>query len=474
MKQHYLDEELENYSKKDIYPFHMPGHKRRDHALSDPYALDITEIDGFDNLHKAEGILLEAKERLAGLYSAKESFFLINGSTCGLLAAISAATKRGDTVLIARNCHKAVFHGAELRQLHLEYLYPVITKEGIQGSIEPKDVETALRENPDIRAVVLTSPTYDGILSDIHTIAEIVHKRGIPLIVDEAHGAHLGFSKGFPASAVTLGADIVIQSFHKTLPSLTQTAVLHLASERVLAKRVQKYLGIYQTSSPSYLLMASIDRCVRILEEKGKEYFLAFEERLDRFYESVRDLKKIKVLTREDFSKEEAYEMDSSKLLLYTGNTNLTGIELMSILRDEWKIELEMASGYYALAMSSIMDEEDGFTRLFKALYAIDQKVKKQQGESFLFMKDLYGKKEVCYPVWEAEEMEKEEVLLDMAEGRIAAGSILLYPPGIPILLAGERIDKEFLKKIEECKKRKLNICGLSDPLNPRIEVVIS
>lgn len=474
MKQHYLDRELKDYSKRDIYPFHMPGHKRRDSAFLNPYAIDITEIEGFDNLHKPEGILLEAKERLAKLYGAKESFFLVNGSTCGLLASISAATKREDTILIARNCHKAVFHAAELNQLHLEYLYPAITKEGIQGSIAPEDVRKALEQNLDITAVVLTSPTYDGILSDIQKIAGIVHEKGIPLIIDEAHGAHLGFSEGFPVSAITQGADAVIQSFHKTLPALTQTAVLHLGSERISSKRVQKYLGIYQTSSPSYLLMASIDRCVRILEEKGAEYFASFESKLQRFYESVKDLEKIRVLTGEDFSKKEAYGTDPSKLLLYTGTSNLTGMELMSLLRDEWNIELEMASGYYALAMSSIMDEEEGFTRLADALHAIDKRAEKKEGESFDFMKDLYGEKEVVYPVWEAEEKEKEVISLNCAKGRIAANAISLYPPGIPILLAGERIDGEFLRKIEECKRRKLNLCGLSDKLNQRIEVVIS
>ena len=207
MKQEYLDAKLERYRQKEIYPFHMPGHKRKEHALMDPYSMDITEIEGFDNLHEPEGILLEGKERLAELYGAKESFFLVNGSTCGLLAAISAATRRGDTVLMARNCHKAVYHAVELSELKTEYLYPSITKEGIQGSIHPKDVEEALKRHPKIKAVILTSPTYDGVLSDIRTIAGMVHEKNIPLIVDEAHGAHLGFSKSFPASAVSEGAD---------------------------------------------------------------------------------------------------------------------------------------------------------------------------------------------------------------------------------------------------------------------------
>lgn len=476
MKQEYLDAKLERYRQKEIYPFHMPGHKRKEHALMDPYSMDITEIEGFDNLHEPEGILLEGKERLAELYGAKESFFLVNGSTCGLLAAISAATRRGDTILMARNCHKAVYHAVELSELKTEYLYPSITKEGIQGSIHPKDVEEALKKHPEIKAVILTSPTYDGVLSDIRTIAGMVHEKNIPLIVDEAHGAHLGFSESFPASAVSEGADVVIQSFHKTLPSLTQTAVLHRMSERIAPERIRKYLSVYQTSSPSYLLMASIDRCVRIMQSRSERYFADLEENLTTFYGKVRDLKHLKVLTEEDFSKEEAYAFDNTKILIYTGNTDMTGKELMDILRNDWNLELEMASGYYALALTGIMDTEDGFFSLSEALHTMDEQIKKDsEGEkaSYLFMKELYGKKEAVYPVWEIEDMKKMEISIESALGKISATSVSLYPPGIPLLLPGERIGSIFLEGIVKCRESGLHISGLSGTSNERIEVVI-
>ena len=324
---------------------------------------------------------------------------------------------------MARNCHKAVYHAVELSELKTEYLYPSITKEGIQGSIHPKDVEEALKKHPEIKAVILTSPTYDGVLSDVRTIAGMVHEKNIPLIVDEAHGAHLGFSESFPASAVSEGADVVIQSFHKTLPSLTQTAVLHRMSERIAPERIRKYLSVYQTSSPSYLLMASIDRCVRILQSRSERYFADLEENLTTFYRKVQDLKHLKVLTEEDFSKEEGYAFDPTKILIYTGDTDMTGKELMDILRKDWDMELEMASGYYALALTGIMDTEDGFFSLSEALHTIDEQMKKtgkdvaveesikiedeNEHVSYLFMQELYGKKEVVYPVWEAEDMRK-------------------------------------------------------------------
>lgn len=194
----YLIDDLEEYAQSDYYPFHMPGHKRKSLSFPNPYEIDITEIDGFDNLHHATGMIKEAEVRGAELYHSKRCFFLVNGSTCGLLAAISAATRRGDKVLVARNCHKAVYHALYMNELQAEYLYPSITKNGIQGQITVEQVQESLYENPDAVAVILTSPTYEGIVSDVAKIAEVCHEHGIPLIVDEAHGAHFGFGGGFP------------------------------------------------------------------------------------------------------------------------------------------------------------------------------------------------------------------------------------------------------------------------------------
>ena len=281
----------------------------------------------------------------------------------------------------------------------------------------------------------------------------------------------------------------MIQSFHKTLPSLTQTAVLHRMSERIAPERIRKYLSVYQTSSPSYLLMASIDRCVRILQSRSERYFADLEENLTAFYRKVQDLKHLKVLTEEDFSKEEGYAFDPTKILIYTGNTDMTGKELMDILRKDWDMELEMASGYYALALTGIMDTEDGFFSLSEALHTIDEQMKKtgkdvaveesikiedeNEPVSYLFMQELYGKKEVVYPVWEAEDMRKMEISLESALGKISAVTVSLYPPGIPLLLPGERIENGFLEGIAKCRESGLHISGLSGTSNERIEVVI-
>lgn len=208
-----LYDSLIEYSSKDYYPFHMPGHKRRGISCFNPYDIDITEIEGFDNLHDMKGLIKDVSLRLAALYGAKESFLLVNGVTGGILAALGAVTAPGDKVLLARNSHRSVYGAAIAAGLKAEYVYPRQLGP-LLGGIDPADVEDALGKNPDIRAVVITSPTYEGFVSDIKAIAEITHRRNALLIVDEAHGAHFKFSKFFPESAISC-ADIVLHGAHK-------------------------------------------------------------------------------------------------------------------------------------------------------------------------------------------------------------------------------------------------------------------
>ena len=217
-----IEQKLKALAQSDVYPFHMPGHKRQLSGFF-PYEFDITEIEEFDNLHHAKGLLLEAQQYAAQMYQSWKAYYLVNGSTCGILAAISAVTTKGGRILVARNCHKAVYNAIYLRGLKAEYVYPVATHYGIQGQIQATDVERKLVEKPDIQAIVITSPTYDGLVSDIRAIADLAHTHGIPLIVDEAHGAHFGLDEAFPDNATVLGADAVIMSVHKTLPAPTQT-----------------------------------------------------------------------------------------------------------------------------------------------------------------------------------------------------------------------------------------------------------
>lgn len=457
MEEYSLAEKLRQYGAGDVCPMHMPGHKRRSPFpwMESLARMDLTEIDGFDNLHEADGVLKEGMERMARLWGSRRSFFLVNGSTCGILAGICSLTQPGDKILMARNCHRSVYHAVELNRLRPVYLMPEADDvTGILGSIRPEAVRAALEENPDIELAVLTSPTYEGMISDIASIVQILHQKGIALLVDEAHGAHLGFSEAFSGGAIQAGADLVIQSLHKTLPSLTQTAAIHVGSILVDEDVLQRQLAIFETSSPSYLLMASIDSCVRLLEEKGPELFCQYEERLKRFSEQVLDLKHLRVLGYGTDSIENYpafWNWDKSKLVLLTDGTNLTGPALARQLREEFQIELEMAQSNYGLAMTSICDSDQNFERLARALQSLDGRVLPNEKKS-TFSTPPVLPEQVTY-AWKVRNLEAWETDREEAEGGILAEYIWAYPPGIPLAVPGERISGQMLSRWREMEE---------------------
>lgn len=429
---------LQQYQKSDDYGFHMPGHKRNIEKYGTvlPYGIDITEIDGFDDLHHAQGMILEAQKRAARLYHAQETKFLINGSTVGILSAILGTTKKKDRILVARNCHKSVYHALFLQELDPIYLYPEYEEAtGLNGEILPRQVEQALQEHPDIRAVMIVSPTYDGVVSDVEAIAKIVHRQGIPLIVDEAHGAHFGFHPYFPKNANQLGADLVIHSVHKTLPSLTQTALLHMNGNLIERERVELYLRMLQTSSPSYVLMASIDACMEYLEQE--DGFATYVEHLKCLGEELQHLSVLKrVKTR---------YYDESKIVISTRHCDLSGKELKDHLLRKDHLQLEMAAGKYALAMTSVGDTQEGFRRLRDGLFALDQSLCPVKTEREIRLP--LPKAQPVKPIREAlMDSHRVWVKWEEAMGEISTEFAYLYPPGIPILVPGERITGEVIE----------------------------
>ena len=461
---------LTSYGQSAAYPFHMPGHKRQFHPFLDPYTMDITEIHGFDNLHHAEGILLEAQQRAATLYHAAETFYLVNGSTCGILASVAAATKRGGQILMARNCHKAAYHAALLNDLEVSYLYPAADMtRGLSGAINPDEVEQMLKENASLRTVLITSPTYDGVCSDVRRIAEIVHQYDGILIVDEAHGAHFGMHPYFPEHALSGGADLVINSVHKTLPSLTQTALLHVQGMRVDRERLKNFLGIYQTSSPSYVLMAGIDACVRLLLEHGPELFDVFATRLEGLR---RQLEKMQVLqlVRGTEPELQAYDYDRSKILIATHRSSLSGPELSGMLRSRYQLEMEMDSEHYVTAITTIADTEEGLDRLAEALIRIDAGLDRQPEQTA--QPFAAWKNEAVLRIGEAVDAEKRSIPLVRSEGRISAEFVYLYPPGIPLLVPGERISGELLEKLLQYRAGGFALEGMADYRGEEIRVV--
>lgn len=549
-----LYDKLAALAGSDLYPFHMPGHKRSRGMMDMPPVadMDITEIDGFDNLHHACGIIAEAQQRAARVCGAGRTWFLVNGSTCGLLAAIFACTRRGGRILVARNCHKAVYNAIELNGLNPVYVYPRVHREyGIYEAVAPEQVRRLLEKYKDIQAVVVTSPTYEGVISDIKAIAGIAHEHQVPLIVDEAHGAHLGFSPEFETSAVACGADLVIQSLHKTLPSMTQTALLHLCGPgadagsdsldfaetpgacresysapgacsaddraRVDAAKVQKYLSMFQSSSPSYVLMAGMDRCIGLLESQGGALFSAYAGRLARLRRALGEraalgervaadgtsetddiagecaaaddmsadacgLKYIRLLGASDLCQVPGSRYDLSKLVLYVSGRRGMGKWLYDALRDEYHLQMEMVSADYVLGMTSICDTDEGFRRLAKAVQELDRRLERllnadadgSRGENLGSMADAPGlPPEVpAMNCFDALQKDTELVQLEKCRGRISAEYLYIYPPGVPFLVPGERITDEALRLIRRYQAAGLEVLGGTDEALERLLVL--
>lgn len=499
-KQPGLLERLTEYAGSDAYPFHMPGHKRREipdgipGGFPDPYGIDITEIDGFDNLHHAEGILKDAMETAAAIYGADRSWYLVNGSTCGILSAVFATTENGGKILTARNCHKAVYHAICLNRLEAEYLYPEeITKFGINGGIRAEDVRKALEKDAmrcagnsgdvrgkitKIQAVLITSPTYEGVVSDIRAIADAAHEYGIPLIVDEAHGAHLEYADqchSFPKSALEYGADIVIQSLHKTLPCFTQTAILHVKGKLVDQDRVSRYLSMFQTSSPSYLFMAGMERCIRYMDGDGRNEMVRYEERLEHFMKRMEGLQVLEVLDWEICRKYRTVAgWDPSKIVVSTMRAeDFHGEELAETLRRKYHLEMEMTAPEYVIAMTSLMDTEEGFERLGTALLEIDGALRRRM-ESGRKEKTASETPEgleskLLHPVrrmliCEAMNADTERTALQDTVGKVSAEFVYLYPPGIPIIAPGEVFTDAIVERIVAYKAAGLLVQGPADP----------
>lgn len=481
----------------DIYPFHMPGHKRNlvtDVSFKDIYGLDITEIPGFDDLHDACGIIKEAEERCAGLFGSDETHFLVNGSTGGILAAITGSVTDTDSVIFASNCHRSVYNAVMLSGAR-----PYVITPGseayfdINAGISAEAVTEAFDHAGGKRvAVVITSPTYEGITSDVEGIARICHERGAVLIVDAAHGAHLGLSEGFPQSAVAAGADIVIASVHKTLPAMTQTALIHINRNCPSKERVRKMLSVFMTSSPSYVLMASIDSMTGMLVDQGPELFEKYQKRLDRFYEKAAGFECLSVLCKEKLTAKGSADHDRSKIVVSDMTSSFTGKQLFDLLLDKYGICAEMSTDTYVLLMTGIADTDEGFRRLTDALFEIDSLLegrKEHTGTRGFFRRLVdravgYG---IARPLKTAPdsrlipdslpkvstfaneikqsmfEENTESIPVELAEGRRAADYVFLYPPGIPLTVPGKVIDGDTVDRILEATKSGLDVKGLID-----------
>ncbi len=484
-----LYEKLHIYGESDYYPYHMPGHKRNQLGRLSKELLnaDITEIEGFDNLHQAEGILRELQGKAAALYGAEETFYLVNGSTCGILSAVSAALPEGGHLLMARDSHRSVYHAAYLRGLRTSYLYAEPVKGfSFHEALTPEQVEEALERERDIGAVLIVSPTYEGRIAEVGVISEIVHKKGIPLIVDEAHGAHLGFAKGFARSSCTQGADLVVQSVHKTLPAMTQTALLHVNGKLIDRDRLRRFLHIYQSSSPSYVLMASIGDAMEIVEKQGAERFGCFRERYRALVERLQNCRHFKFVPWRDVKQG---RQDIGKLVIASKEDGVSGQWIYDELLEHYHLQCEMAAGNYCLAMFTLADGPEAYRRMGDALSEMDGRIARRMIKEPISIASggcqqdkAYQESVACrrtgaaeemwcrvlpgadgyVPLKKAWDMPWEMTRLSDAVNRPVGEFIQLYPPGIPLLVPGEILTRELYEQIQEMAEQGLNIQGIA------------
>ena len=495
---------LAAYARSDMYPFHMPGHKRRTgpedsfmnscvDSFTNPFAVDITEIEGFDNLHHPEGILKDSMKWAADVYGADQTYYLINGSTGGILAAVCGSVPRGGRILVSRNCHKSVYHGICLNQLKTSYVYPQeIEGLGIQGGITAEDVDRMLNRYMDTQAVLIVCPTYDGIVSDIEAIARIVHRAGLPLIVDEAHGAHFRYDAMFPASALDLGADVVIQSVHKTLPSLTQTALLHIKCNRpdggcyADRERIDRYI---------HVLMASIENSIYQMEQTD---MAPYGKQLHKLRRRLGQMRHLRLADTGLIGQAGIRDLDISKIVVSTRGTclypaedgltgftgaqlddilrSLTGADLDRVLRREYHLEMEMCGADYVTAITTVMDSGEGLERLGDALTRIDSQLTdagyKPDGRSG-DQKSVYSMRcDTAMSMGEAMEEKMASVGLEDSAGCISGEFVYIYPPGIPIVAPGEWISRPILEVILEYRDKGLPVQGPADQSLRTIRVV--
>lgn len=535
-----LEQKLNELAESDLYPFHMPGHKRRaipasieaagrehteaERALSAAASVDITEIDGFDNLHAPESVLADEMAFAARLYGTHKTYFLVNGSTVGLLAAISAAVPFGGSILIERGCHIAVYHAICLRHLEAQFLtedvFRVLTESAIRapgGEAAEKEAESCGRDDAHaenvlshVSAIVITSPTYEGLKKDISACSRLAERLGAVLIVDEAHGAHFSMHPYFPQSAAREGADLVIQSTHKTLPCLTQTALLHNVTGKVPGDAIERFLDIYETSSPSYLLVSSITCTLHALSKQENSrigfagtYFESYVENLKKLRTNLSEMKVLHLAGGKEAVIEPETEellpgtsrgmrLDPGKILILTdpSRSGMTGPELYDLLRLRFHLQPEMKTLTSVLLMTSVSDTEEGFARLSEALFAIDAELAEEipqkqmcdltaamnirEAESFHKSShertaESYALPERVLSMAEAYEAETESVPLTQTAGRVSADFIIVYPPDSPVIVPGELFTEELCRHIFRMEKSGLYLTGIRDG---RVKVV--
>lgn len=442
-----LYDALTKHRYKSKWSFHVPGHKNgtfgfsEDEAFASVLPIDVTELTGLDDLHEPEGVIKEAQELTATLYGVNHSYFLVGGSTVGNLVMLLSSFQEGDVVLIQRNCHKSVLNGLELAGLQPVFLAPEIDPIGqFATGLTVQHVEKALRDYPEAKGILLTNPNYYGVAVDLKEIIQFMHERDLLVLVDEAHGAHLGRDFRFPDSAIAEGADMVVHSAHKTLPAMTMGAYLHSNSFRVDEKRVKHYLQVLQSSSPSYPIMASLDWARGYLEGMTKEDFDFTIQGVMEFREALSRVPDLEVLKAP-----EGCRLDPLKVTVQS-RWGLTGYELQRKL-EQHGIYTELADPNNVLFVLPL----GGMKDIGSIMKSIEEALRQDSSQHVTLHRTVVPKMEAVSALGAAYKemayMASETALLSNSKGRIAAESVIPYPPGIPLIARGERITPAMIKE---------------------------
>ncbi|MBQ8732821.1 MAG: DegT/DnrJ/EryC1/StrS family aminotransferase [Oscillospiraceae bacterium] len=424
---------LRRFSDSGTSRFFMPGHKGR---LELSASFDITEIEGADFLLASEGIIARSESLTASLYGAAHTLYSTQGSTLAILAMIAAAVPRGGTLIAGRNCHAACVNGMALLDLTPVFVAQEGGEEGFAGRTTPQGVRRALQEHPEASAVYITSPDYFGILSDVAGIAAVCREYGVPLLCDNAHGAHLCLKERgadrLPEHPIRLGAAMTADSAHKTLPALTGGAYLHLAEECYLPK-ARQFRRLFASTSPSYLTVASLDGCIPFLEEGGGEYAALIEEN-DR----------IRSLAREKgFFFPDGPLSDPSRIALYCPSAGYEGEELGEIVRAKG-IEPEMVTPDHLVFLPSPANCREDFRRLSEVFQSLEKRPAKAVSPPPPLPIPNRGMR-----VQDAVFSCSERIPVNQAEGRIAASVNCPCPPCVPLTVPGEVLDKNICELLQ-------------------------
>ncbi len=465
-----LFEALRDYHKRDVTPFDVPGHKHgvglrelADYVGKRVLEIDVNAMECLDNISNPVGVIKEAEMLAAEAYGATDAFFLVNGTTVGVQAMIMAACRPGEKIILPRNAHKSAVAGMILSGAVPVYIQPEIDDNlGIAMGITADSVEEAMENHPDARAVFVIHPTYYGAVSDLGAIVEIAHQRGMTVLADEAHGAHFKFHPRLPASAMDLGADASAVSTHKTGGSLTQSSMLLMKGNLLDPKYMKTTLNLTQTTSASYLLMVSLDIARKQLATRGEEILERLLEMVLNAKEQLNAAEGLYAFGGELVGNPGVYDYDDTKLGINVRKLGLSGYEAEKILRKRYNIQVELADMYNVLAITAVGDTKESIGALVNALKDLVKNYRNGDGRKIT--RGMLKNPEMVVSPRDAYYSDKRPVPLKEAAGNVSGESIMVYPPGIPLITPGEMITEDIVKHVKLLKAQNCMLQGTQDP----------